>query len=98
RIHLALEDLLGALDRQQGDVIAQRIARALGFLRGILLGLRQDARTLGLGLATGLIDQRRSLLLGFGHAGMGFGLCRSFDQTDARLRLRQVGLALLGGG
>src|SRR3546814_209868 len=34
--------------------------------------------------------------LGFKHARMRFGLGRSFYQTDTRLSLRQVGLALVG--
>src|SRR5690606_11820827 len=94
-VDLALEDLFGTLDRQRGDVVAQRIASALDFLRGILGRLGDDAGALGFGFAASLLDQRGGLLFGLDDAGMGFGFGRSLDQTDARLGLGQVGLALL---
>jgi hypothetical protein len=96
RIHLALEDLLGTLYGQDGNVIAQAITQTLDFLGGILLGLGHDAGLFGLGFAASLFDQCRRLLFGFDHAGMVFRLGGSFDQTDARLGLGQIGLAFVG--
>src|SRR5690606_33508898 len=97
-INLALEDLFSTLDSQCGDVVAQQVAGTLDFLRGILRRLGDDAGALGFSLAASLLDQRGGLLLGLDDAGVGLGFGRSLDQTDARLGLGQIGLALLGGG
>src|SRR5690606_11980494 len=75
-VHFAAKDLFGALDGQYRHIGAQRLAHALPFLGGVLLGLCHDAGLFGLTLATRLIDQQRGLLFGFGQTRMVFGLGR----------------------
>ncbi len=78
------------------EVVTQSITCALYFLRGILLGLRNNACTLDFAFGTGLLDNLSSVFFSVRHADMQVRFGRCLDQTDASLRLCQVSFAFFG--
>src|SRR5687767_10155674 len=85
-VDFAPQDLLGAGDRERGDLVAQLLARARYLLLDLGLGGRLFAVAFFLGGIARLFDHLRGALLGLGdHLG----------RAAARLADRFVGL--LGG-
>ena len=83
RIDLAPQNLLGAGDRERGDVVAQVLARARELLLNLGLGRGLLAVALFLRGAARLVDELRCALL---------GLSQDFGGAAARLRDRVLGL------
>ena len=65
-IDFALEDLLGARNREVGNLVAQGIARLSGHLLHFGVTAGDDPLLLGGCVALGLLDQLRRLLVGGG--------------------------------
>lgn len=63
-IHFLAEDLLGALDRQRSDLLAQRLASLDRLLLGFGLGSRNDLRRFVTGAKLGFLDDRGRTLVG----------------------------------
>ena len=75
-VDFALQDLLGTLDGQRGDLLAQGLTGTGDLLLGIGLGGGEDLGAFFVGLALGGIDDGSGTLLGVGDqlGGLGLGL------------------------
>jgi hypothetical protein len=98
RVHFLAQDLLGALDRQRGDLVAQRFACLHRLLRGFGLGGGDDLGAFVVGAALGLLDDLLRQALGVGQALGGVVARGGQLLLDARVGGGEIGLGLVGGG
>src|SRR3954465_10903788 len=97
-VHLTAQDLLGAGDGEEGDAVAQLLARAGHFLLDLRLRSRFLAIAFFLGRSLGFLDHLRHALLGLGD-DLGGTSARALDLLVGLLgRGLERALALLGRG
>src|ERR1019366_6180927 len=68
RVDFAAQDLLGALDGESSDLVAQGVTRLGGFLLRFGLGLRNDLRAFFGRLGLGFLDDLQRQAFGAGEA------------------------------
>lgn len=96
-IDFLAEDLLGTLDGQRGDLLAQGFAGAHGLLLGLVAGSRDDLAGLFVRTALGFFDDLLGAALGVGKTAGGLGARRRQFLFDALVGGLQFGLGLVGG-
>ncbi|SPK74134.1 protein of unknown function [Cupriavidus taiwanensis] len=98
RVHFTLEDLLGTLDGQHGNLVAQFFASTGNLLISIGLGLGNDACGFCLGVLLDLVGRQLSALLGVSDALSAFGAGFGHGLVHTLVGEFKLGLALLGSG
>ena len=98
RIDFTLEDLLGTLHSQRGNLVTQRFTRAHGLLLGFGLGLRDNACSFSLGVLLDLVGAHLGTLFSVRDALRAF--IARFGQCllDPLVGQLQLSLALIGSG
>src|SRR4051812_11689335 len=96
-VDFALQDLLGALDREGRDVAAQRFTRLGHLLFSVGLGGSDDTRCFFGGCLLGVFDNALRALLGVADALLAFIACAGQFSLHTFLGSGHLGLAAICG-
>jgi hypothetical protein len=96
-VDFALQNLLGAFDRQRCDLAAQPPPRFSHLLCCVSLGLRNDARCFGLGVLLDFVSDHLGALLGVANALLTFVASTGQLSLHALSSGSHCFLALVGG-